>query len=89
MGYFLDLAHLQSQKQPPHRAMLSPLAHHCKGYLQPGSKNLLVGVECKIKTAWHKLDNFLKQCTPVLIRHQKISQPLARLVSMLTPEFLL
>ena len=44
--------------------MLSPLAHHCKGYLQPGTKNPLIGAGCSIKTAWHKLDQIFKECTP-------------------------
>jgi hypothetical protein len=51
LEYFLALIRLRSQKQLPYWAMLSPLAHHCKGYLQPGSKNPLIGAGCSIKTA--------------------------------------
>ena len=65
--YFLALIRLRSQKQLPHWSMLSPLGHHCKGYLQPGHKNPLIGAGCNIKTAWHKLDDIFKICTPALM----------------------
>ena len=73
LEYFLALICLRCQKQLPYWSMLSPLAHHCKGCLQPGTKNPLIGVGCNIKTAWHKLDKISKECTPArmaLIKRQ-------------------
>ena len=73
LEYFLGLIRLRSQKQLPHWSMISPLAHHCKSYLQLGTKNPLVGVGCNIKTAWNKLDGIFERCTPArmaLIKNQ-------------------
>ena len=73
LEYFLAMIRIRSQKQLSYWAMLSPLAHHCKGYLQPGTKNPLLGVGCNIKTAWHKMDKIFEECTPArmaLIKRQ-------------------
>ena len=47
--------------------MLPPLAHHCKGYLQTGNKNLLLSAGCNIKTAWCRVDKIFEQCMPALM----------------------
>ena len=67
LEYFLALIQLRSQKQLPNWAILLPLAHHCKGYLQTGNKNPLLSAGCNVKTAWARLDKIFEQCTPALM----------------------
>jgi len=71
LEYFLAMIRMKSQKQLIHWSMLSPLAHHSKGYMQPGRKNPLCGSQCTVKTAWKKLDGIFEECTPVLMHRIK------------------
>jgi len=64
LEYFLAMIRIRSQKQLKHWSMLSPLAHHCKGFRQPGQKSMHNAAACTLKTAWNECDKLFEECTP-------------------------
>ena len=64
LEYFLAMIRIRSQKQLKHWSMLSPLGHHCRGFLQPGQKSQHNAASCTLKTAWKECDKLFEECTP-------------------------
>ena len=52
LEYFLAMIRLKNQKKLKYWSMLSPLGHHCKGFMQPGTKSHLNSASCTLRTAW-------------------------------------